>query len=128
MYVEWEDIHKVLQRFSDPYDFDSGAKRSQPFVMLFHSTVAIGFFLGPVILGPFFPENEDDNQKNDICNGTSAKSDRSDTSNVDEVIESIKWAYWIMLIGHILCAIGYLAIYFSPAFKMPGNTKTTFVY
>ena len=105
------------------YVYTLGAKRSRPFIMLFHCTVAIGFFLGPVILGPFFPEEKegDHSQNNDICNGTSTKSDNSDSSNVIEVIESIKWAYWIMVFGHIFSALGYLAILLSSSFRMPGK-------
>ena len=90
--------------------------------MLFHCTVAIGFFLGPVILGPFFPEEkeENQNQNDDICNKTATKSDNSD-NNVNEVIESIKWAYWIMVFGHIFSTLGYLAILLSSSFRMPGK-------
>ena len=103
------------------YVYTLGAKRSQPFIMLFHCTVAIGFFLGPVILGPFFPEEkENHNQNDDICNGNATKSGNSD-NNVNEVIESIKWAYWIMVFGHIFSALGYLAILLSSSFRMPGK-------
>ena len=88
--------------------------------MLFHCTVAIGYFVGPVIIGSFFPENEGKNQNDDICHGTNTKTENSEKA-VNEVLENIKWAYWIMVIGHLFCALGYLFVLISPTTRMPGN-------
>lgn len=100
------------------YVYTLGPHRSQAFIMMFHCTVGMGFLLGPVLIEPFFPSRSPEYQS--ICNQTEHSSHNSAATEEDleAVIESIKWPFWIMLYGHGLCALGYLAIMISPL-KMP---------
>lgn len=106
------------------YVYTLGAKRSQPFVMLFHCTVGIGFMLGPILIRPFFPQ-QTLNQRNEMCSSQNlmligAHNRSSSSDSLESIIETIKWPYWIVFYGHIVCAVGYFAVMLSP-FKMPGT-------
>lgn len=97
-----------------------GPERSRPFNMLFHCTVSVGFLLGPIVIGPFFPETESKDNIEEICNGTSTSGKVESHLSEDfmQVIESIKMPYWTMLYGHLFCAFGYIILMFNQA-KMP---------
>ena len=105
-----------MQIFINP-----GSKISQPFIMLFHCTVAMGFLMGPVIIRPFFPD-ENPSDMNEVCHFDNiTTSENIDNYNeVKEVINSIKWPFYITLFGHIFCAIGYGAVMMLP-YEMPGR-------
>lgn len=103
------------------YVYTLGSEISRPYNMLFHCTVSIGFLLGPLAIGPYFPQSESKNQMEEICNGTSLKLKEEDhlvSADFMQVIESIKTPYWSMFYGHLFCALGYLILIFN-SFPMP---------
>lgn len=85
-----------------------GPKKSQPLIMLFHCTVAVGFLLGPLIIGPFFPTSMGKNEG--VCSGGLSSDSVQLNHDVQNVIESIKTPYWFMFYGHCICAVGYLLL------------------
>ena len=83
--------------------------------MLFHCTVGMGFLLGPVLIRPFFPE-QSLQEREELCWHNSSNPDDLDNFKIENftVIDDIKWPYWIMSLGHCLCAFGYLIVMFLP--------------
>ena len=103
----------------------SGPEASQAFIMLFHCTVGMGFLLGPLLIRPFFPE-QSLQEREELCWHNSSNSDDLDNFKIENltVIDDIKWPYWIMSLGHCLCAFGYLIVMFLP-YEMPVFNNTS---
>jgi hypothetical protein len=112
------------------YIHTMGPERSQSLIMLFHCTVGFGFLLGPLIIRPFFPE-QTLAEHEEVCNPdlqhhlNPVSLNRSlDLNQIEEidvnVLDSIKWPYWIVMYGHLISCLGYLAVMMLP-YKMPGN-------
>ena len=102
------------------YIYTLGCKKSQPFVMVFHCTVGIGFLLGPLVIGPFFPDNPGQNGSERVCNFTRNSESENNLNRIDDVMENIQWPYWIVLIGHLVCGIFYILLIHLP-YEMPGK-------
>ena len=88
--------------------------------MVFHCTVGIGFLLGPLVIGPFFPDNPGQNGSERVCNFTRNSESENNLNRIDDVMENIQWPYWIVLIGHLVCGIFYILLIHLP-YEMPGK-------
>lgn len=105
------------------YVYTLGPVRSRFLIMCFHFTVAMGFWMGPLIIKPFFPVANDVNDSNEVCisdahNETHNLNQVEHSSVNDHILDSIKWPYWIVFIGHILLCLGYFLVILLPC-KMP---------
>lgn len=99
--------------------YTMGPVSSRCLIMGFHFTVAIGFWLGPMIIKPFFPTTSSEH----LCEGDDHVMTMNQTTTLlptidPHIMDSIKWPYWIVAIGHIAFSVGYIIVNNLP-YKMP---------
>ncbi len=98
--------------------YTMGPLKSRSLVMCHHFVIALGFLVGPMLIKPFFPAEAEASHER-VCDNN-AGNEKSDDSIAD--FDSLKYPYYILTVGHFICALGYILVIITP-YIMPGKFR-----